>query len=159
MYSKRYSKKNKKKIINLYSITDWDYHKGKATWDDFFDEKGKFFMTIGTMKMAKEDGYLPNDIGKTQEPFPERIFIQEKDKNWTIYEDVKYFTLKKIQKLLNEIGKITGRKFVFKYKVIPKWWKHRLVKMEREVNQQSKNLTPLKIKKPKLNQNFIALEQ
>ena len=31
-------KKNKKKIINIYSITDWDYHNGKVSWDDFFDE-------------------------------------------------------------------------------------------------------------------------
>lgn len=69
------------KTINLYSITDWSYHKERVDWDDLFDEKGKFFLTIGIMRMAKEDGYLPKDAGKKHEPIPKRIFIQEKDKS------------------------------------------------------------------------------
>lgn len=130
-------RKNKKKIVNLYSITDWDYHKRKVNWDDFFDGKGKFFLTIATMEMAKEDGFLPEDVGKNKEPFPKRIFIQEKDKSWTVYEDVKYFTPKKVQKLLNDLGRLIEKKFIFKYKVIPKWWKHRLVEMEKEIDKKS----------------------
>ncbi|PJB99487.1 MAG: hypothetical protein CO077_01470 [Candidatus Nealsonbacteria bacterium CG_4_9_14_0_8_um_filter_35_12] len=124
-------RKNKEKIVNIYSITDWNYHKGKVNWDDFFDEKGKFFLTIATMEMAKEDGFLPEDVGEDKESFPKRIFIQEKDKSWTVYEDIKYFTPKKVQNLLNDLGKLIGKKFIFKYKVIPKWWKHRLVEMEK----------------------------
>ena len=135
-------KKNKKKIINIYSITDWDYHKGKVNWDDFFDEEGKFFLTIATMEMAKEDGFLPEDIDKDKGPFPKRIFIQERDKSWTVYENVKFFTPKKVQKLLNDLGKLTGKKFVFKYKLIPKWWKYRLVKMKKEIKKEK--LIPLK---------------
>lgn len=121
------------KIVNFYSVTDWGYHKEKISWDDLFDEKGKFLLTIATMEMAKEDGYLPNYIGKSKEPFPKRIFIQEKDKSWTIFEDVKHFTPKKVQALLNDFGRLTNRKFIFKYKIIPKWWKARLAKMEKEI--------------------------
>lgn len=135
-------KRNKKKIINIYSTTDWDYHKGKVNWDDFFNENGKFFLTIATMEMAKEDGYLPDYAGKNKEPFPKRIFIQEKDKSWTVFEDVKYFTPEKVQKLLNNLGKLIGKRFVFKYKVIPKWWKRRLAKMEKEM--KGEKLIPLK---------------
>jgi len=128
--------RNKKKIVNVYSITDWDYHKGKVNWDDFFNEKGKFFLTIATMDMAKEDGFLPEDAGKGKEPFPKRIFVQEKDKTWNVYEDVKYFTPERVQKLLNDLGKFTGKKLVFKCKVIPKWWKYRLAKMEKEIKKE-----------------------
>lgn len=135
-------KKNKKRIVNIYSITDWDYHKEKVNWDDFFNEKGKFFLTIATMEMAKEDSFLPEDAGKGREPFPKRIFVQEKDKSWTVYEDVKYFTPKKVQKLLNDLGKLTGKKFVFKYKVIPNWWKYQLAKMEKEIKREK--LIPLR---------------
>lgn len=135
-------KRNKKKTINIYSITDWDYHKGKATWDDLFNAKGKFFLTIAIMKMAKEDGFLPEYVGKDKEPFPERIFIQEKDKSWTVFEDVKYFTPKKVQQILNDLGRLTEKKFIFKYKIIPKWWKRRLAKMEKEIKKEE--LIPLK---------------
>lgn len=141
MHIKRYLKKNKE-ITNIYSITDWNYHKGKVNWDDFFDEKGKFFLTIAAMKMAKEDGFLSEYVGKDKEPFPKRIFIQEKDKTWTVYEDVKYFTLKKIQNLLDDLGKLIRKKFIFKYKIIPKWWKHRIAKMEKEIKKEE--LIPLK---------------
>ena len=110
MRLKRYSKKNKR-TINLYSITDWEYHKGKVNWDDFFDENGKFFLTIATMEMAKEDGFLPEYVGKGKEPFPKRIFIQEKDKTWTVFENVKYFTPKGVQGLLNDLG----RRFISLY--------------------------------------------
>jgi hypothetical protein len=125
-------KKNKKKVISIYSITDWDYHKGKVNWDDFFDEKGKFFLTIATMEMAKEDGFLPDYIDKDKGPFPKIIFIQERDKSWTVYEKVKYFTPKKVQKLLNDLSKLTGKKFIFKYKAVPKWWQRRVAKMKRK---------------------------
>lgn len=135
-------RKNKKKIVNIYSITDWNYHKGKVNWDDFFDGKGKFFLTIATMKMAKEDGFLPKDIGKDRDPFPKRIFIQEKDKSWTVYEDVKYFTPKRVQELLNDLGRLMGKKFIFKYKIIPNWWKSQLAKMEKEIKKEK--LIPLK---------------
>jgi len=123
-------KKNKKKIINIYSITDWDYHNGKVSWDDFFDEKGKFFLTVATMKMAKKDGFLPDYVNK--ESFPKRIFIQERDKSWTVYENVEFFTPEKVQKLLNDLGKLTEKKFIFKYKVVPEWWQRRLAKMKRK---------------------------
>jgi len=134
-------KKNKKKVVNVYSIIDWDYHKGKVNWDDFFDENRKFFLTIAIMEIAKEDGFLPDSVSKNKETFPKRLFIQERDKTWTVYEDIKYFTPKKVQKLLNDLGKLTGKKFVFKYKVIPKWWKYRLVKMKKEIKKEK--LIPL----------------
>lgn len=61
--------KNKKKIVNLYSVTDWDYHRRKVSWDDFFDGKGKFLLTIATMEMAKEDGYYQIMLVKAKSLF------------------------------------------------------------------------------------------
>jgi hypothetical protein len=145
MNTKRDLKKHKA-VTNLYSVTDWEYHKGKVTWDDLFDEKGKFFLTIGTMEMAKEDGFLPDYIGKKKEPFPKRIFIQEKDKTWTIYENVKYFTPERVQELLNDLGKLAKKIFIFKYKIVPEWWKRRLAKMEKEI--KGEKLIPLKKLRP-----------
>jgi hypothetical protein len=120
--------------MNLYSVTDWDYHNGKVSWDDFFDGDGKFFLTIATMEMAKEDGFLPDYAGEDKEPLPKRIFIQER-RGWTVYENVKYFTPKTVQELLNDLGKLIGTKYVFKYKVVPKWWKAKVAKMEKEIKK------------------------
>jgi len=98
------------------------------------------------MEMAKEDGFLPDYIGKNKEPFPKRIFIQERDKTWNVYGNVKYFTPEKVQELLNDLGKLDGKIFIFKHKIVPKWWKRRLEKMEKKI--KGKKLTPLKKLRP-----------
>lgn len=134
MSPKKYSRQDKK-ITSLYSVTDWSYHKGRVTWDDFFDKEGNFVATIATMEMAKEDGYLSDKAIGNKEPFPERIFIQEKDKTWAIYEDLKYFTPERVQELLNDLGGLIGEKFVFKYKVIPKWQEQWIREMEKKTQE------------------------
>lgn len=124
------------KAIKIYSITDWKYHKGRVSWDDLFYENGKFLLTIATMDMAKEDGYLPDIAGKNKEPIPKRIFIQEKDKSWTVYGNVKYFTPRKVQDILDDLGRIIKKRYIFRYGAIPEWWKYRLTKTKETINRR-----------------------
>lgn len=72
--------KKNKKIINVYSITDWDYHKRMVNWDDLFDEKGKFFLTIATMEMAKEDGFYQKILVKIKSLFLKEFLFRKKIK-------------------------------------------------------------------------------
>ncbi len=102
-------------VKKLYSITDWDYHGGKNTFDDLLDENGYTVVTVCTVALAKEFGeyVLPSSTNP--------IIMLGEDNIWDIYLDVEFFTVKDIQHVLDLLSKKTSIKYNFIADVPPGW--------------------------------------
>lgn len=106
-------------VKKLYSMTDWNYHKGKLVWDDLLDENGYTIITICTVALAKEEcaTFFEDMLLSGNNP----IFILGEDDIWDIYQDIESFTVQDIQYVLDLLGKITSIKYQFINDVPPGW--------------------------------------
>lgn len=106
-------------VKKLYSITDWDYHGGKITWDDLVDENCNVVVTICTVAIAKEE-CVSFAKGASNNP----ILILGEANIWDIYLDVAHFTVQDIQKALDGLSKITSIKYQFTFDAPPSWFEY-----------------------------------
>lgn len=104
-------------VKKLYSITDWDYHDGKITWDDLVDEELNVIVTIATLSIAKEECVFD----KAYVPASTTICLLSENGIWDIYSDVESFTVQGIQNALNKLGKLNGIKYQFTSEAPPNW--------------------------------------
>lgn len=98
------------KSTKVFSLTDWNYHRGKVAWDDLFLDNGRFLATVAVMSLAEEDGLFSE---KWLERKPHRVIIHDRDGGYTVYENVAFLTRARIQKLLDDLGKLLHKKFMF----------------------------------------------
>jgi hypothetical protein len=109
------------KIETLYSRADWKYHKNKLGYDDVIDGEGCLVATISVMDIAVHD-LLNADVGEGR---PKEIFMLEADGFWSIFIDAIWLTPEKVQAVLDKLGKITDRIFVFEPHELPAALKER----------------------------------
>ncbi|KKM75958.1 hypothetical protein LCGC14_1384930 [marine sediment metagenome] len=109
-------------VKKLYSITDWDYHQGKVTFEDLVDEDLNVIVTVCTVAIAKEEYETSSSIPGERATFTKEVlmssngpmfFILGEDNIWDIYLDAAHFTVQDIQKALDELSKLTGITYQF----------------------------------------------
>jgi hypothetical protein len=128
------------KSTKVFSFTDWSYHRGRVTWNDLFLDNGKFLATIATMTLAKEDGLFSKEWSGEK---PRQVLLCDDDGGYTIYQNVPSFTWNRVKKILNGLGKLLDKKFVFtsgKPKTLPRAYRDvlsRLRKKEKWIEAKS----------------------
>lgn len=127
------------KTVKIFSLVDWEYHRGKVNWDDLFTDDGLLVATVATMKLAKEDGLFSTEwFGE----LPNRIIMHDSDGAYTIYENVPVLTKQIIQRVLDDLGNLRQRKFVFIQgklpRKLPKLYNNAVKTVKRYKNAQNK---------------------
>lgn len=98
------------KSTKVFSLTDWAYHRGKVAWDDLFLDNGRFLATVAVMSLAEEDGLFSEKwLGRK----PYSVIIHDRDGGYTVYENVTSLTRARVQEMLDDLGKLRHKRFVF----------------------------------------------
>ena len=97
-------------LVKVFSIVDWKYHRGKVSWDDLFNDDGLLVVTVAIMKFAKEDGLFSS---KWLGELPKRIIMHNSDGGYTVYENVPVLTKQIVQIILDDLGRLRQKKFIF----------------------------------------------
>lgn len=133
------------KSETVYSQADWKYHKNKLGYDDIINEEGRLVATVGVMDIAVHD-LLNNDAS---DDCPKEIFMISADGCWSFFIDETWLTPQKVQTMLDKLGKLTNRKFLFEPYQLPKALEQRYQKdrerYEKEIDEG--HATPLDISK------------